>query len=564
MPMLKIANDLMMPESAVTHKFGVLAMSGAGKSNAAVVMAEEMFKAGLPFVVIDPKGDWWGLRSSGDGGTAGIPVPIFGGRHGDVPLDRGTGALIADLIVEKRLSCILDISNFDSENAKKSFLLDFARRIYQKNEEPLHLFLEEADDYIPQRPMRDEAYLLRAWENIVRRGRNRGLGITLITQRSACLNKNVLTQIETLIALRTTGPQDIDAIREWVRYHQQSADLLQSLPSLRDGEAWVWSPRFLQCMSRHQLRRRWTFDSGATPKNVRIGAQRKPATLADIDLSKIQAQMAATMARVKAEDPKELRKELAASMTQLSVLNAKIRVLESRPALKPERIEVSILTGNDRKLVERCEREIVNIARLLSRILIKTGAIPASPSRRDDASRFESERAALPTTMIVSASEAPTGQGISRMARTMLIVLAQHPDGLTKGQVLIHAEYRASGSVSATFAQLMANGLALVAGGRMIISPAGLRALGTYELLPTGNALLLHLLNGNKLSGMEKKILGCIADSYPGSKTKREILATTQYAASGSISAAFAKLVSLQYVVPAGRSELKLTDELVG
>ncbi|HET7910018.1 MAG TPA: hypothetical protein VFL19_04870, partial [Nitrospira sp.] len=63
----------------------------------------------------------------------------------------------------------------------KYFLLKFAQRLYEKNEDPLHLFLEEADDYIPQKPMRDEAQLLRAWENIVRRGRARGLGMTIIT-----------------------------------------------------------------------------------------------------------------------------------------------------------------------------------------------------------------------------------------------------------------------------------------------------------------------------------------------------------------------------------------------
>jgi DNA helicase HerA-like ATPase len=203
---LHVADDLSFPARAVTETFGILAVRGAGKSNTAAVMAEEMFKAKLPFVVVDPVRAWYGLRASADGTGPGLPIPIFGGRRGDVPLERGAGNLMADLIVDQRLSCVLDLSDFDSEGSKKTFLLDFARRLYQRNEQPLHLFLEEADDYIPQRPMRDEAQLLRAWENIVRHGRNRGLGITLITQRSASVNKNVLTQVQTLIAMRTTGP----------------------------------------------------------------------------------------------------------------------------------------------------------------------------------------------------------------------------------------------------------------------------------------------------------------------------------------------------------------------
>ncbi|HYC32411.1 MAG TPA: DUF87 domain-containing protein, partial [Gemmatimonadales bacterium] len=299
---LQLGPSLRLPLEAVTETFGILAVRGAGKSNTAAVMAEEMQHAGLPFVVVDPVGSWWGLRSNREGTGPGLPIPLFGGRHGDVPLERGGGQLVADLVVDQRLSCVLDLSTFESEASKKQFLLDFARRLYQRNTDPLHLFLEEADDYIPQRPLgKEEPFLLRAWENIVRRGRARGLGITLITQRSASLNKNVLTQVQTLLAMRTTGPQDRAAIAEWVKYHALSQDILESLPSLKDGEAWVWSPDFLGTTVRVQIRRRRTFDSGATPKLSK--GTRAPATLADVDLAAIQRSMTATIERAKAEDP---------------------------------------------------------------------------------------------------------------------------------------------------------------------------------------------------------------------------------------------------------------------
>ena len=324
---LKLAEDLSLPLDAVTRTFGILAVRGAGKSNTAAVMAEEMFAARLPFCVVDPVGSWYGLRSSADGKTPGLAIPIFGGKHGDVPLERGAGELIADLVIEKRLTCVLDLSRFESEAAKKAFLLAFAQRLYLKNENPLHLFLEEADDYIPQKPMRDEAQLLRAWENIVRRGRARGLGMTLITQRSAAVAKMVLTQVETLFAMRTTGPQDIAAIEAWVKYHQVGKDLLSTLASLEDGEAWVWSPHYLKTMSRHQIRRRETFDSGATPKNVHAKDTRPPATLADIDLASLQERMSATIEKAKADNPRELRKQLAEAQRMLLRQEKTIREL---------------------------------------------------------------------------------------------------------------------------------------------------------------------------------------------------------------------------------------------
>ena len=339
------AGGFQLPLDAITETFGILAVRGAGKSNTGAVMAEEMHKAGLPFVVIDPVGSWWGLRSSKDGKGPGLPIPIFGGKHGDVPLERGGGELVADLIAEQRLSCVLDLTMFDSESAKKQFLLDFARRLYRQNEQPLHLFLEEADDYIPQRPMGDEAHLLRAWENIVRRGRARGLGMTVITQRSASLNKNVLTQVQTLIAMRTTGPQDRKAIEEWVKYHGQSREILESLPGLRDGEAWVWSPDFLRTTVRVRFRQRSTFDSGATPK-AGVTGTRAPATLADVDLGTLTKRMAATIEKAKLTDPKALRQEVDRLRRELAHVRkvdaplTRVEVqIEEKPVLTDKQIE---------------------------------------------------------------------------------------------------------------------------------------------------------------------------------------------------------------------------------
>jgi len=130
MTWVALAPTLTLPAAqAATDTFGLLAVRGAGKSNAAAVMAEGFFAAKVPFVVVDPVRAWWGLRSSRDGQGPGLPIPIFGGRHGDVPLERSGGGLVADLVVDERLSCVLDLSDFESEGAKKEFLLAFAKRL---------------------------------------------------------------------------------------------------------------------------------------------------------------------------------------------------------------------------------------------------------------------------------------------------------------------------------------------------------------------------------------------------------------------------------------------------
>ena len=71
--LLRLSTSLMLPLDAVTQTFGLLGKRGAGKTNTAVVMADEMIRAGLPIVIVDPVGVWWGLRSSADGERKGCP-----------------------------------------------------------------------------------------------------------------------------------------------------------------------------------------------------------------------------------------------------------------------------------------------------------------------------------------------------------------------------------------------------------------------------------------------------------------------------------------------------------
>jgi DNA helicase HerA-like ATPase len=208
---LQISREFSLPAEAVSETFAILAKRGAGKTYTAAVAVEELLKAGLHVVVVDPVGVWWGLRASADGIGEGLPIVVLGGDHGDMPLQVGAGELIADLVIEEGLSVVLDLSHF-RKGEQTHFMTGFAERLYHKNREPLHLVLDEADAFAPQRPMKGQERLLGAIEDLVRRGRARGIGVTLVTQRAVVLNKDVLTQAEVLVALRTIAPQDRDAI----------------------------------------------------------------------------------------------------------------------------------------------------------------------------------------------------------------------------------------------------------------------------------------------------------------------------------------------------------------
>lgn len=176
-----------VPVSMATQTIGVLGQRGSGKSNTEVVLAEDFYDAGIPWVAVDPKGDWYGIRSSADGEGPGLPIPILGGLHGDVPITAAEGAQWAELIFAENLTCVLDVSDF-SKNERGRFLVDFLDRLYRLHRgapEVRHVFFEEAHEYIPQQVGREDGRLKEAAARIVLQGRAFGLGSSVCSQRSA-------------------------------------------------------------------------------------------------------------------------------------------------------------------------------------------------------------------------------------------------------------------------------------------------------------------------------------------------------------------------------------------
>ncbi len=197
----------------------------------------------------------------------------------------------------------------------------------------VHVFVDEADAFAPQRPLHGQERMLGAVEDIVRRGRIKGIGATLITQRSAVLNKNVLTQTEVLIALRTIAPQDQDAIDAWIQAHdvqEKRETMMASLASLPIGTAWYWSPGWLDIFKKVEVRERETFNSSATPKPGEV--RRTPKTLADVDLSLLHTKIAATIEKAKQEDPRELRRRISGLEAEL---RKKAPAGAAAPAVRP-------------------------------------------------------------------------------------------------------------------------------------------------------------------------------------------------------------------------------------
>lgn len=308
---LRISNDLVLGADFVTSTQAILAKRRVGKSYVAQVQAEELLEAKQQIVAMDPTDAWWGLRSSADGKKPGYPITIFGGRHGDVPLDAMSGAALASAIVTEGFSAVISLKLF-SKTERMRFAADFLETLYRENRRAMHLFIDEADTFVPQTPRsKEQSRCMEATDELVRRGGIDGVGVTLISQRAAVLNKDVLSQIDRLIALRIIARPDIEQVTRWMSVHgttEQVRELETSLPSLEQGSAWIWTPENAR-FHRITIRTKHTYDSGRTPK---AGERRvDPKQLAKVDLERLGRKLAEAVDRAKANDPTALKAEVA-------------------------------------------------------------------------------------------------------------------------------------------------------------------------------------------------------------------------------------------------------------
>lgn len=316
----RVSDDLVLGADLVVATAGIFATKGMGKSFLAQVIAEEMLEHHQVIVVIDPTDVWSGLRSSADGKSDGYPILVIGGDHGDLKLEPepGAGTRLAEAIVAERFSCVICTDGLDDTRAIR-YVREVLETIYRKNRKPIHVFVDEADMFAPQQPKEEEDNrCIRAMSHIVRRGRKKGIGSTLITQRPSELNASVRSQVEMLFVLGMLHHLDIDAVERWLRLRKKKRgdnaafalqeEMIDSLDTLQCGDAWVWAPR-LKIHKRFRARAKRTFDSGATPKPGQ--KSRAAKKLAAVDIARLGAVIAEAAQRLKDNDPKELKKQVA-------------------------------------------------------------------------------------------------------------------------------------------------------------------------------------------------------------------------------------------------------------
>lgn len=474
---LRVAEDFDLPLAVVGQKLAIFGMSGAGKSNAAARLCEQMHHHGAPWVVIDPKGDWYGVRSRGSGGAPGLNVPVLGGEFGDMPLSPDNGKRLGELVAAGQFRGVLDVSDFESDSDRSRFVADFGRSLLRNARTPVHVFCDECQDYMPQpgaggRLDGPAAQCVNAWKQVALKGRNKGIGFTLCSQRIALVNKTCLYQCETLIAMRVQGARDKAAIKDHVSDLGDATELIRSLSTLEDGEAWVWSPQRLKITRRVKFLLRETFDSGRTPE---VGESLRAPTLAPVDIAALREMMGTSEEENEEPKTRTPSKELAAENHRLKLDLAAALERENMLRIKLDAIRKAV------DAVEPAPADDINGVPVVD--LVTEAAIV--PSRGGQPLRFEPK----PAKPFSSARIDGLGKGEAKV----LAALSQHGNGCTRSHLTILTGYKRS-SRDAYLQRLKASGLVEQEGDRCFATTAGKKAASDVEPLPTGRELLQHYI----------------------------------------------------------------------
>ncbi len=220
----------------------ILGIRDSGKTYTATEASEELFEGGVPFIWLDPIGVAHNLRIPGKG--RGYPVVVAGGKHGDLPLSVKSVGEIVRAAMKANISLVLDLFSVELSKADwRRIVRETCEILLHENSEHglRHVFIEEAAEFVPQRVT--DGQVFSAVEKLVRMGGNSKVGITLINQRSADLNKSVLELCANVFVHRQKGKNTLLDLKKWLQLTDPETEkkITASLPDLASGQCWVLS-----------------------------------------------------------------------------------------------------------------------------------------------------------------------------------------------------------------------------------------------------------------------------------------------------------------------------------
>lgn len=368
-------------EATIGEKIAILGIAGGGKTNTAAVMIEEFLTNRLPMTIVDIEGEYWGLKEQFD-------IVIIGrGENVDVAVDADNAAQFATYSVEHGLSFILDLSGYDTLEDMHDFLIAYFDALWaaaSKARRPYVVVVEEAHEFIPQGAATP---IKKMFQMLALRGRKRGITMLIISQRSAKVDKNVLTQASFVFLHRVVHPTDIKVYQEILPLPARIVE--DRVGALEKGDALVLINHTVHTA---RIRLRHTYHAGATPEldaTHRVQVRRADDKLLD-----------------------ELRKLVAVSEEESKDGNGKAEVARLQGQIERQQGIINTKSGE----VTRLKAQVEHLTKEVERWQKAAAAKPVAPLPTNNAQPTTAKRPALVQTQPSGATVLP---GVQARRRNM-------------------------------------------------------------------------------------------------------------------------------------------------
>jgi len=251
---LHISDDLDFSLDEIIGKcIGILGIRGSGKSNTAGVIFEELLKHNYPLTVVDIDGEYFGLKEE-------YELLVIGeGKNVDITIEPEDAPQVAEISLKQSIPVILDLSGYLKEEQRK-MLKHYFTALWNwagKLRKPYMIGIEESHEFIPQGK---KSELKEIITRLSLRGRKRGLGAVIISQRSAKVEKDVLTQAGMLFLHRVVHEADMKVYNDLLPW--KKGQVREKVNQLDTGDCIYLDEKTTKQI---YVRERSTFHAGFTP-----------------------------------------------------------------------------------------------------------------------------------------------------------------------------------------------------------------------------------------------------------------------------------------------------------
>ncbi len=265
----------------VTGRTCIIGASGSGKSYAVGVICEELCKHGVPFALVDSEGEYSGLKQKYE------VVWVADDERADLKW----GSFVRKELAAQAPDVpplILDVSESKDGRQRIGALLSELYKEIEERRVPYLVIVEEADKFIPQ-----DGERLPILDEIARRGRKRGLGLMICTQRPSVVDKNILSQCGNQLIGKLVIRNDLEAVSQFF----PERTLPKQLTGLEPGSFYALGG-LSPVPKRVTIRTRETRPGGVTPQLARREVR-------PLKMSKVQAEPESMAAEAAVEEVTE-------------------------------------------------------------------------------------------------------------------------------------------------------------------------------------------------------------------------------------------------------------------